>query len=81
MGGMHGRRRGPLMTRENILTMMADGFRFGGHGRTHKKLIATSEEEARDEVQQRRKSWRIYFKKKCGLSLTPLETITIELWI
>jgi peptidoglycan/xylan/chitin deacetylase (PgdA/CDA1 family) len=54
----------PLMTRENILTMMADGFRFGGHGRTHKKLIATSEEEARDEVQQSKKELEDLLQKE-----------------
>lgn len=40
----------PLMTRENILTMSADGFQFGGHTRTHKKLTALSREEAGNEV-------------------------------
>ena len=42
----------PLMTRENILTMMAEGFHFGGHSQTHKKLIVIPEEEARNEVEK-----------------------------
>ncbi len=40
----------PLMTRENILTMSADGFQFGGHTRTHKNLTALSPGEAENEV-------------------------------
>jgi peptidoglycan/xylan/chitin deacetylase (PgdA/CDA1 family) len=41
----------PLMTRENILTMSADGFHFGGHTRTHKNLISLSPEEAKWEIE------------------------------
>ncbi len=42
----------PLITRENIHEMMADGFHFGSHTRTHKKLIALSEEAAREEIEK-----------------------------
>jgi peptidoglycan/xylan/chitin deacetylase (PgdA/CDA1 family) len=47
--------RAPLMTRENILTLSADGFDFGGHTRTHKKLVAISWEEARYEIEAGKK--------------------------
>lgn len=43
--------RVPLMNRENILTLSADGFDFGGHTRTHKKLISISREEALYEIE------------------------------
>lgn len=41
----------PLMTRENILTLSADRFHFGGHTRTHKNLVSLRPEEARNEVE------------------------------
>ena len=43
--------RVPLMSRENILTLSADGFDFGGHTRTHKKLVSISQEEALYEIE------------------------------
>jgi len=42
----------PLMTRENIHEMLTDGFQFGSHTRTHKKLIDLSEEAAREEIEK-----------------------------
>jgi peptidoglycan/xylan/chitin deacetylase (PgdA/CDA1 family) len=41
----------PLLTRENILTLSAAGFQFGGHTRTHKNLTAISPEEAQYEME------------------------------
>jgi peptidoglycan/xylan/chitin deacetylase (PgdA/CDA1 family) len=41
----------PLMTRENILIMSADGFDFGGHTRTHKNLASISLAEAKREIE------------------------------
>ncbi|MBA4393353.1 MAG: polysaccharide deacetylase [Desulfobacca sp.] len=41
----------PLMTQENILTMSADGFPFGGHTRTHKNLPSIPPEEAKREIE------------------------------
>jgi peptidoglycan/xylan/chitin deacetylase (PgdA/CDA1 family) len=46
-----GKNRAPLMTKDNILTMSAQGFHFGGHTQTHKKLVAISPEEARREIE------------------------------
>lgn len=40
-----------LMTQENILTMSANGFHFGGHTRNHKKLVSISREEALYEIE------------------------------
>jgi peptidoglycan/xylan/chitin deacetylase (PgdA/CDA1 family) len=45
----------PLMTRENILSMSAEGFLFGGHTRTHKNLISISPEEAKTEIESGKK--------------------------
>jgi peptidoglycan/xylan/chitin deacetylase (PgdA/CDA1 family) len=42
----------PLLTRENIYRIMADGFHFGSHGRGHKKLTSLPGEEARAEVEK-----------------------------
>ncbi len=42
----------PLVTRENIHEMVADGFHFGSHTRTHKRLIDLSEEAAREEIEK-----------------------------
>ncbi len=44
--------KAPLMSRENILTLSADGFDFGAHTRTHKKLVSIGREEARYEVER-----------------------------
>lgn len=40
----------PLMSRENIHALMVEGFHFGGHTRTHPKLVDLAEEEARSEI-------------------------------
>lgn len=45
----------PLMSRENMLTLSANGFDFGAHTRTHKKLVSISREEARYEVEMGKK--------------------------
>jgi len=42
----------PLLTRENIYRMLADGFHFGSHGRSHKKLTILPGEEARTEIEK-----------------------------
>lgn len=47
--------RAPLMTRENILAMAADGFPFGGHTRTHKDLVSLRPEEAKGEIESGKK--------------------------
>jgi peptidoglycan/xylan/chitin deacetylase (PgdA/CDA1 family) len=41
----------PLMSREQVLTLMRDGFEIGGHTRGHTNLTAVSPEEARREVE------------------------------
>jgi peptidoglycan/xylan/chitin deacetylase (PgdA/CDA1 family) len=41
-----------LLTRENIYRLMADGFHFGSHGLSHKKLTSLLGEEARTEVEK-----------------------------
>jgi peptidoglycan/xylan/chitin deacetylase (PgdA/CDA1 family) len=46
-----GERVVPLMTREHILTMSADGFPFGGHTKTHKNLTSISLAEAKNEIE------------------------------
>ena len=40
----------PLMSREQILTLIKDGFELGGHTRSHAALTAISLEEAQREV-------------------------------
>jgi len=47
--------RAPLMTKKNILAMSAHGFHFGGHTRTHKKLVSLSLKEAEDEIMMGKK--------------------------
>jgi peptidoglycan/xylan/chitin deacetylase (PgdA/CDA1 family) len=42
--------RAPLMNREQILTLSAQGFEFGGHTRNHKKLVSIGLKEAEKEI-------------------------------
>jgi peptidoglycan/xylan/chitin deacetylase (PgdA/CDA1 family) len=56
----------PLLTRENIWTMMADGFHFGSHGRTHKNLTFLPEEEAKTEVKKSKKDLENLLQRTIG---------------
>ncbi|HSR12547.1 MAG TPA: polysaccharide deacetylase family protein, partial [Thermodesulfobacteriota bacterium] len=44
----------PLLTRDQIREMAAEGFRFGSHSRTHRSLVSLSSEAVKDEVEKSR---------------------------
>jgi peptidoglycan/xylan/chitin deacetylase (PgdA/CDA1 family) len=61
----------PLMTREQILIMSADGFTFGGHTQAHKKLVNISKEEAKIDIEQGKKDLENLLQKRVSAFAFP----------